>query len=109
MIRFRSAVVACVACALFFVVGCQSGGAGAAAPAVPTRAIVVTTGQGQSVVYIPTADGGVERLASADMPACAQCEADAKQYFLTGQITPKCSVCGATRTPVMDYSHVGHQ
>ena len=109
MVRLQSAVVACVACALVFVVGCQSGGAGVAASPAPTRAVVATTGQGQTVVYLPTPDGGVERLASADMPHCAQCEADAKQYFLTGELTPKCASCGAVRTPVTDYSHVGHQ
>ena len=109
MIRPQSVVVACVACALTFVVGCQSGGGGAAASMAPTRAVVATTGQGQTVVYLPAPDGGVERLASADMPKCAQCEADAKQYFLTGQLTPKCATCGAIRTPLMDYSHIGHQ
>ena len=108
MVRVRSTVVACVVCALVFVVGCQSGGAGAATSSVPKRA-VLATGQGQTVVYLPTANGSVERLASADVPRCAQCEADAKQYFLTGELTPKCASCGAIRTPLTDYSQVGHQ
>jgi hypothetical protein len=108
MVRFQLAVLACVMSALVFVVGCQSGGAGSSASSAPRRA-VVATGQGQTVVYLPTSDGGVERLASSDVPRCAQCEADAKQYFLTGELIPKCASCGAIRTPLVDYSRVGHQ
>jgi hypothetical protein len=90
-----------------FVVGCQSGGMGSSASSAPTKAVLVT-GQGSTTVFIPTSDGGIERLASADTPKCAQCESDARHYFLTGELTPKCSACGAMRVPLTDYSKVGH-
>ena len=109
MFHFRLAAALCVACALTIVAGCQSSNTGASANTAPTCAVLVT-GQGSTVVYLPTSDGGVERLASADVPKCAQCEADAKHYFLTGELTPKCSTCGAMRTPLTtNYASVGHQ
>lgn len=75
----------------------------------PAKAVLSTGQGGTTVVYLSTAGGGVERLASADVPNCPQCEADAKKYFETGVLVPKCSVCGATHIPLIDYSNLGHQ
>lgn len=90
---------------LIAAVGCQTGGsapAEASAPA-PQKAVVITTGQGTTAVYIPsTNNAGVELLAADKQAAtaCKQCEEDVKNYFKTGVISAKCPVCGATRVPL---------
>jgi hypothetical protein len=102
MIRTYLSLAVVLVAGLAFTSGCQSMGGAPAASTAPQKAVVITTGQGATVVYVPSADGkGVERLASSgDVGHCAQCEADVAKYFMTGELTPKCSVCGATRTAV---------
>ena len=96
-----------MASALLLAVGCQSSGGGPSASAPPHSA-VVTTGNGVTTIYLPTSDGGVERLASAESPHCAQCDADIAAYFKGAALAPKCSSCGAIRTPVTVASGSGH-
>ena len=93
--------------ALTVATGCSGmGGSAPAASMGPTKAIVATTGQGSTVVYVPTSDGsGVQMLSSTGgVEKCPDCEAAALKYFQTGQLERKCPRCGAIRTPV-----VGHQ
>ena len=88
--------------ALAFAGGCQSTGTPpSSAPAVPQKAVVLTTGNGTTTVLFPASDGnGVSALASAKVDHCAQCDADAAKYFKSGEIAPTCAVCGAKRTGV---------
>jgi hypothetical protein len=69
--------------------------------AAPTRAVLITGNGGAVTVLIPgEKPGEVAVLASGEMTACAQCQADAAKYFATGELTEKCSVCGAKRIPL---------
>jgi hypothetical protein len=85
-------------------IGCQSGGAASSTASGPPvdKAVLITTGNGTSTVYIPASNGaGVERLAAdKEAPVCKQCQEDAEAYFKSGVISPKCPVCGANRVPL---------
>jgi Zn finger protein HypA/HybF involved in hydrogenase expression len=48
-------------------------------------------------------------LSTSGAEVCSQCREDAIKYFQTGQIETKCPKCGATRTPVVINTNVGHQ
>jgi hypothetical protein len=93
-----------VLCAAMLIVGCHSEQPSAAsASAAPQKAVLIETGNGMSTVYIPstTSAGGVERLAGdKEAPVCKQCEADAAAYFSGSALSPKCPVCGASRSPL---------
>jgi ribosomal protein L37AE/L43A len=84
--------------------GCAST-SGSASTAMPQKAIVVTGGNsGGTAIFIPNADNtDVEMMSTTGEPMCPQCRADAIKYFQTGVLVPKCSMCGATRTPVSTY------
>lgn len=85
-----------------FVTGCNgSKPAAETTMATPTKALLVTGNGGAYTVFIPgEKPGEVAVLASGEMTACAQCNADAAKYFTTGELVEKCSVCGAKRTPL---------
>lgn len=89
---------------MLLAVGCQSGGSPAASTSTaPQRAVLITTGNGMSTVYIPSSEGsgGVERLAGdKEAPVCKQCQEDAEAYFKGGPLSPTCPVCGASRSPL---------
>jgi len=100
---FRSLLPLVGALLLSLAVGCTTSKPAADAPSmVPTKAIVITGGNGGATAVIIPGDkpGEVAVLASGDMKACAQCKADAIKYFQTGELVAKCPVCGATRTPL---------
>jgi hypothetical protein len=83
--------------------GCQNSATPSSQSMAPTQKALVISGgnSGGTVVLLPNADNtDVEMLSTSGTPMCDQCRQDAIKYFQTGQITPKCSVCGATRTPV---------
>jgi hypothetical protein len=83
---------------LMGVTGCMSSTPSSTSSMAPTKAILITTGQGTTAVLVPNDSGGVTMLANGKIEKCAQCEADVATYFKTGHIDPKCPVCGATRT-----------
>jgi len=92
------------AAALLFTAGCQSS---AKAPAtsmdMPSRAVVVSAGQGQlTTVFLPPAAGSTEPIvmSSSGGEVCPECKAAAAKYFATGVLDPKCSMTGATRMAV---------
>jgi hypothetical protein len=87
--------------AAFLAIGCQAGGSPAAS--APQRAVLITTGNGMSSIYIPSSEtsGGVVRLAGdKEAPVCKQCQEDAEAYFKGGPLAPTCPVCGASRSPL---------
>lgn len=94
----RSVAVAVSMLSLAFLAGCQSSPMSTTSASAPRQAVLITTGNGTTAVYIPKTEGGTERLASAKIDRCPQCEADVASYFKTGVLAPKCNVCGATRT-----------
>ena len=84
--------------------GCKSSNpAPETSTAVPARAVIATTGNGTTTIYLP-AGTGVQTLSTASTPACADCTAAAARYFQGGALEAKCPVCGATRTAA-----IGHQ
>jgi transposase-like protein len=93
-----------VLCAAMLIAGCHSQEpSGTSASTAPQKAVLIETGNGMSTVYIPssTSAGGVERLAGdKEGPVCKQCEADAAAYFSGSPLSPKCPVCGASRSPL---------
>ena len=117
--RFVVTFVA-LAC-LTFVCGCIPGGSSTPATAPSTapaaastdtgsKGILVTTGNGSSVLYMTSTDGTVHMMSTEGAPTCNACESDAQEYFKTGHITPICAICGAHRTPVASPpAEGGHQ
>jgi ABC-type Fe3+-hydroxamate transport system substrate-binding protein len=99
MYRAFLAIFGVLALTLF--TGCQmSASAGhPTASATPQKA-VVATGNGGTVIFLPST--GPEKVVmlstSGNTKMCPQCEADAIKYFETGELTEKCSMCGAMRT-----------
>jgi hypothetical protein len=112
---YRSVGVVVGLVCLAFVCGCiQSGSstpttAPTTAPAASTdtspKAILVTAGNGGSVLYITSTDGTSNLMTTEGAPTCNQCATDAQEYFKTGHIDPVCAVCGAHRTVL----NLGHQ
>lgn len=101
--KSRSSFVCSALAALALAVGCQSAPMGESAmskSSPPTKAVLVSSGQGSTILFIPQPDGSMAMLASGKMEKCAQCEADVASYFKTGKIDSKCAVCGATRAPL---------
>jgi len=91
-------------------VGCKSGGEPSSSGTTmtsPQKAIVISGGNGGGTrIFFPSQDGkSMETLSTEGTAECAQCRADAEHYFLTGEMAPKCSMCGATRTPVTNYTN----
>jgi len=89
-------------------VGCKSGGEPSSSTMTsPQKAIVISGGNGGGTrIFFPSQDGkSMETLSTEGTAECAQCRADAEHYFLTGEMAPKCSMCGATRTPVTNYTN----
>jgi len=84
--------------------GCHSEAPSATSTSMtPRQAVLITTGNGTSTVYIPSSDssGGVARLAGEkESPVCKQCAEDAAAYFNGSALSPKCPVCGASRSPL---------
>ena len=83
-----------------FAVGCQTNGPAPATAATPGRAVIASTGNGTTTIYLPAASGGgVQALstAGAAAPACPDCAAAAAKYFQGGPLEAKCPVCGANR------------
>src|SRR3954469_18845468 len=80
--------------------GCQSSGSApsGASSGAPTRAVLLTTGNGTTEVLLPKEGGGATMLSSGKAESCPQCQSDVANYFQTGQLAPKCATCGATRT-----------
>jgi hypothetical protein len=107
--RFVASFVALVC--LTFMCGCQSGGSAAPAAASmdASKAVLVTAGNGGSVLYLSAGDGTVHSLTTDGAPMCNQCETDATDYFKTGHIDPVCAVCGAHRTTLISPTTLGHQ
>jgi len=98
--------------ALFSLVGCQNSSAPMGSTmASPQKAIVISgANAGSYVVVIPSSDpNNPVMLSTAGAEMCSQCKEDAIKYFQTGQIETKCPKCGATRTPVVINTNVGHQ
>ena len=64
------------------------------------RAVLVTGGNGGgTTIYLPSQDGkNATMLSSGAGKQCPECEAAAFKYFNTGELDPKCSTCGGTRT-----------
>jgi hypothetical protein len=85
--------------------GCQSSGSGssAAADPAPTRAVIASTGNGTSTIYLPTGKG-VQTLSTAGGPTCDKCAADAAAYFQGGTLESKCPQCGAIRTTAIGHN-----
>jgi len=106
----RISFVAAPVLALLCLVGCSSmSPSSSSAMATPQKAIVIT-GNGGSVVVLPTSDpNNPVMLSTAGADICSQCKEDAIKYFQTGMIETKCPKCGATRTPVVINTSVGHQ
>ncbi len=106
----RTALTTILCVCLLTVIGCQSSGsAPAPTAAAPAKAVVVTTNQGSTTVFVPSADGKhAEVLSSTGGPVCADCKAAAERYFLTGELTGKCPITGATRTAVTSIPTSGH-
>jgi hypothetical protein len=93
-----------VVCALMFgaltlAAGCSSMGSSPASSA-PSKAVLITAGNGTTYVMIPTSDGkGVQTLSTTGKPeTCEKCKADAIKAFNGESIAPVCDKCGATRT-----------
>lgn len=108
----RISFAAATMLALFSVVGCQNSSAPAgSAMATPQKAIVISGGNaGNVVVVLPSSDpNNPVMLSTSGAEVCSQCREDAIKYFQTGQIETKCPKCGATRTPVVINTNVGHQ
>src|SRR4051812_26684714 len=78
------------------VVGCQS--SPPATVAAPQKAVLISSGQGTTTVYVPAANGGVATLASNKVEKCPDCEKDVAEYFKSGHLAATCATCGATRT-----------
>jgi hypothetical protein len=90
--------------AALLAIGCQSSGGGGPKMSSPTKAVVVNTGHGGTLVYIASNQGdGVQALTGggASGAECPKCRADAAKYFKTGQIDEVCSECGAHRFAVI--------
>ena len=85
--------------ALALATGCSSMGSPAASTA-PSKAVLITAGNGTTYVMIPTSDGkGVQTLSTTGKPeTCEKCKEDAIKAFNGEQIAPVCDKCGATRT-----------
>jgi hypothetical protein len=82
-------------------VGCESMGMMKKdSAAMSDKGLIAISNHG-SVVFVPTGNGDVQMLSTTGDTSCAQCKADAADYFKTGKLTEKCSVCGATRYPLM--------
>ena len=99
MYRAFLATIGVLALTLF--TGCQmSASAGQPAVSATPQKAVVATGNGGTVIFLPST--GPEKVVmlstSGGAKVCPQCEADAIKYFETGELTEKCSMCGATRT-----------
>jgi hypothetical protein len=103
--KFRVGVVGSLLALGLLAAGCQSMGGGSS----PSKSAVLITNHGHSEIF--TAGQGGQIIAYTDGKAehCAQCEADVKAYYLTGQIDPVCKMCGATRTVIPYDASVGHQ
>lgn len=88
--------------AVLTMAGCQATGAKPTATTLPSddRAIASVTSQG-TVVYLAGHGTEVKTLLASGTTACAQCKTDAANYFATGMVTEKCSVCSAARHPLM--------
>ena len=108
-------IFACLAC-LTFIGGCASGGGGepttaptttASSPSV-SKAVMVTTGNGGSVLYLSSTDGSLQTISTEGAPICNQCAEDAAAYFKTGHLDPICAVCGAHRTALIYSTSGGH-
>ena len=80
-------------------VGCESMGMKKDSGMMSEKGVIAISNHG-SVVFVPT-DSGVQMLSTTGDTSCAQCKADAADYFKTGKLTEKCSACGATRYPLM--------
>ena len=77
-------------------VGCESMGMNKDSAMASDKGLIAVSNHG-SVVFLPTGNGGVQMLSTSGDMSCAQCKADAVDYFKTGKLTEKCSVCGASR------------
>jgi hypothetical protein len=104
-IRRSVATLFAVVC-LTLVGGCQT-----SSPPAPdtSKAVVVNTGQGTSVVYLSSTDGTVHTMSTEGAGVCKQCETDALAYFKTGHLDPVCQVCGAKRAALVAQTTTGHQ
>ena len=85
--------------------GCQSMGGESS----PPKSAILITNHGHEEIFTVGQGGQVIAYTDGKAVHCAQCEADVKAYYLTGQIDPVCKVCGATRTVIPYDSTVGHQ
>jgi hypothetical protein len=107
----KYASIVLLAAITFFLAACgglQSG----TTPTVSngSRAVVVSGGNGgMTTIYLPSEDGrDVVMLSNGKSPACKDCQAAAKKYFLTGELEEKCPTCGGTRTVFSVPSNTGH-
>ena len=100
----RRVFTVAVLLAITAVVGCQSTGGGAASSeAAPTKAVIASTGNGTTTIYLPSGKG-VQTLSTSGAGVCERCAADAAAYFQGAALDAKCPQCGATRTAAL-----GHQ
>ena len=92
--------------AAIFIAGCQANSGPAPSASAPaTKALVATTGNGTTTVFIPVAGTHyVSALSSSPAPACPDCEAAAVKYFETGELVAVCPTCHATRTPLAGHN-----
>jgi hypothetical protein len=104
----RSLFVITAMVGLLAVAGCKSSESSMSSAPMVDKAVVVTSGNGTTTIYIPAAGGGVEMLSTSGAKECPTCKADAEKYFLTGQLVAKCPDCGATRTAVLAPTITGH-
>jgi hypothetical protein len=109
----RICFVSIAALALFMIVGCQNSTAPAPqATAAPSKAVVVTSGNGGSTtIFLASADpNNPVMLCTEGTELCPECKTAAVKYFQTGVLDPKCSRTGATRrVTTLITPNVGHQ
>jgi hypothetical protein len=98
MVKFTSLFLGV---ALMLAAGCQSMGAKKDDTSMPdNKGVAAVTNQG-AVVYLAGQGAEMKTLSASGTTICPQCRMDADNYFKTGMLTEKCSVCGANRYPLM--------
>ena len=98
----RKALGSLAILASLMLVGCQTTPTSSSAGS-PTKAVVASTGNGSTVIYLPSGKG-VQTLSTSPGPTWDKCAADAAAYFQGAALEPKCPQCGAIRTAAL-----GHQ
>jgi hypothetical protein len=106
--KIRASVVGSLIVFGLLAVGCKSSMSMGSDSSAPKSAILINHG-GHEAIYTVGQGGQIIAYTDGKVEHCAQCEADVKAYYMTGQIDPVCKVCGATRTVIPYDSSGGHQ